>query len=129
MDQILCKVIAVSFVLSLIAVVDKVAGQEKVKFPVNASSKTLGYSPLWVAHRQGFFDQQGMDVPLVLTANRVDTALIAVPLSSDEANLERVKAVIQIMAERGQLKPPLSSPNKYIDHSYLEEALKELGRR
>ena len=85
MDQILCKVIAVSFVLSLIAVVDKVAGQEKVKFPVNASSKTLGYSPLWVAHRQGIFDQQGMDVPLVLTANRVDTALIAVPLSSEEA--------------------------------------------
>ena len=82
-----------------------------------------------MAHRQGFFDQQGLDVQLVLTAKRVDAALIAVPLSSDEANLEGVKAVIQIMAERGQLKPPLPSPNKYIDHSYLEEALKELGRR
>jgi hypothetical protein len=43
--------------------------------------------------------------------------------------LEGVKAVIQIMAERGQLKPPLPSPAKYIDHSYVEEALKELGRR
>ena len=46
-----------------------------------------------------------------------------------EANLEGVKAVIQIMAERGQLKPPLPSPTKYVDHSYLDEALKELGRR
>jgi hypothetical protein len=48
------KLVAVSFVLSFIAVIDKVAGQEKVKFPVSASSKTLGHSPLWVAHRQGF---------------------------------------------------------------------------
>ena len=30
--------------------------QEKVKFPVGASSKTLGYGPLWVAWKQGFFD-------------------------------------------------------------------------
>jgi hypothetical protein len=40
------KVVAVSFVLSLIAVVDEVAGQEKVNFSVSASSRTLGYSPL-----------------------------------------------------------------------------------
>lgn len=65
----------------------------------------------------------------MLTANRVDAALIAVPLSFDEANLEGVKAVIQIMAERGQLEPPLPSPTKYVDHSYLDEALKELSRR
>ena len=56
--KVFVKIKAVSFVLSLIAVFDKVAGQEKVKFPVSAFSKTLGYSALWVAHRQGFFDQQ-----------------------------------------------------------------------
>jgi ABC-type nitrate/sulfonate/bicarbonate transport system substrate-binding protein len=329
LNKLFGRVVALGFVLILIAAND-VGGQEKVRFPVSASSKTLGYSPLWVAHKQGFFDQQGLDVQLVLvaaadkstmalmggsvfassgaidaiigateqgadlvslggvinglthvlmankkfktyeelrganigssgitsgtafvlrrmmaakglqypkdynlinvgpsaqsflalTANRVDAALIAVPLSSDaaemgynvigkaadiiphyqltevssrrgwaeknrpvmvrfmkgmvlamrwlydnkepaieflakemklkpaharrgweyytenriwnpnaEANLEGVKAVIQIMAERGQLKPPLPSPAKYVDHSYLDEALKELGRR
>ena len=61
------KVAVVNFVLSLVAVTN-VAGQERVKFPVSASSKTLGYSPLWVAHRQGFFDQQGLDVQLVLVS-------------------------------------------------------------
>ena len=41
-------------------------GQEKSKIFVGASSKTLGYSPLWVATKKGFFDQQGLDVQLVL---------------------------------------------------------------
>lgn len=40
--------------------------QEKIKFPVGASSKTLGYSPLWVASKQGFFEQQGFDAQLIL---------------------------------------------------------------
>ena len=42
--------------------------QEKVKFPISASSKTLGYSPLWVADKKGFFDSQGLDVQLVLVS-------------------------------------------------------------
>src|SRR6185369_1214435 len=40
--------------------------QEKPKIFVGASSKTLGYSPLWVGAKKGFFDQQGLDVQLVL---------------------------------------------------------------
>jgi NitT/TauT family transport system substrate-binding protein len=40
--------------------------QEKSKLFVGASSKTLGYSPLWVATKKGCFDQQGLDVQLVL---------------------------------------------------------------
>jgi NitT/TauT family transport system substrate-binding protein len=40
--------------------------QEKPKLYLGASSKTLGYSPLWVATKKGFFDQQGLDVQLVL---------------------------------------------------------------
>jgi NitT/TauT family transport system substrate-binding protein len=323
------RIAALVFALLLSSIINA-AGQEKPKFPVSASSKTLGYSPLWVAHKQGFFERQGLDVQLVLvsgadkstmalvggsvfvasgsidatigaaeqgadlvatggvinglthmlmgakkfktyedlrganigssgitsgtafvlrrmmaskglqypkdynlinvgpsaqsylalTANRVDAALIAVPLSSDaaetgyniigraaeiipnyqlteistrrswaeknrpsmvrfmkamvlamrwlydnkepaidflakemrlkpeharkgwefyteqkiwnpnaEANTEGVRIVIQIMGERGLLKPPLPSPAKYLDHSYLDEALKELGRR
>jgi len=42
------------------------AAQEKPKIYLGASSKTLGYSPLWVAAKKGFFDQQGLDVQLVL---------------------------------------------------------------
>ena len=40
--------------------------QEKPRIVVGASSKTLGYSPLWVATKKGFFEQQGLDVQLVL---------------------------------------------------------------
>ena len=41
-------------------------GQEKTRIILGASSKTLGYSPLWVATKKGFFDQQGIDAQLVL---------------------------------------------------------------
>lgn len=41
-------------------------GQEKPRIFLGASSKTLGYSPLWVASKKGFFDRQGLDVQLVL---------------------------------------------------------------
>jgi ABC-type nitrate/sulfonate/bicarbonate transport system substrate-binding protein len=53
--------------------------QEKVKFPVGASSKTLGYGPLWVAWKQGFFDQQGLDAQVVLLRGTPPTvqALVA----------------------------------------------------
>src|SRR3989338_3902168 len=51
-------------------------GQEKIKFPVSASSKTLGYSPLWVAWKQGFFEKQGLDVQLVLVRG-ADKSLMA----------------------------------------------------
>ena len=40
--------------------------EEKTKFYVGASSKTLGYSPLWVGVKKGFFDQQGLDAQLLL---------------------------------------------------------------
>jgi ABC-type nitrate/sulfonate/bicarbonate transport system substrate-binding protein len=43
-----------------------VAAQDKPKIFVGAASKTLGYSPFWVGVKKGFFDQQGLDVQLVL---------------------------------------------------------------
>jgi NitT/TauT family transport system substrate-binding protein len=49
----------VSFVLPI-------GAQERPKIYLGASSKTLGYSPLWVGSRKGFFEQQGLDVQLVL---------------------------------------------------------------
>lgn len=52
--------------LTLFLLVPAPDAQEKIKFPVGASSKTLGYSPLWVAWKQGFFDQQGLDGQVIL---------------------------------------------------------------
>ena len=53
-------------VLTLGFILSPAMGQEKVKFYVGASSKTLGYSPLWVGVKKGFFDQQGLDAQLLL---------------------------------------------------------------
>lgn len=50
----------------LVAATSAASAQEKIQFPVGASSKTLGYSPLWVASKQGFFSQQGLDGQVIL---------------------------------------------------------------
>jgi NitT/TauT family transport system substrate-binding protein len=57
--------IAVALLLCCV-VPSSVIAQEKPKIFLGASSKTLGYSPLWVGARKGFFEQQGLDVQLVL---------------------------------------------------------------
>ena len=38
-----------------------VAAQEEIKFPVAASSKVLGFAPLWVASGMGFLKREGLD--------------------------------------------------------------------
>jgi NitT/TauT family transport system substrate-binding protein len=40
--------------------------QERIKLRVSSATKTLGYGPLWVASKMGFFDRQGLDVELVV---------------------------------------------------------------
>jgi NitT/TauT family transport system substrate-binding protein len=50
----------------LVVFCESVSAQEKPKIFLGASSKTLGYSPLWVALKKGFFEQQGLDIQLVL---------------------------------------------------------------
>src|SRR5258706_15378466 len=56
---------AVAF-LVLLLLQTPAAAQERAKVYLGASSKTLGYSPLWVGAKKGFFEQQGLDVQLVL---------------------------------------------------------------
>jgi ABC-type nitrate/sulfonate/bicarbonate transport system substrate-binding protein len=41
------------------------AAQERVRFPIGESSKTLSYGPLWVAAKMGFFEKEGLEVPIV----------------------------------------------------------------
>ena len=59
------RIHGVTIFLLLVLISLPCSAQEKVKFPVAASTKTLSYAPLWVALRQGFYDQQGLDVQLV----------------------------------------------------------------
>ena len=40
--------------------------QERVKLRISSATKTLGYGPLWVASKKGFFDREGLDVELVV---------------------------------------------------------------
>ena len=59
----LFKAITVCVIVFSCAVLN---AQEKTKFPLAISSKTLGYGILWAAQKQGFFDRQGLEVQLVV---------------------------------------------------------------
>jgi len=62
------KLNAAFLLAALLCAFSTTTAQEKMRFPVSASSKTLGYSPLWVASKLGFFDRQNLDVQVVLVA-------------------------------------------------------------
>jgi len=51
---------------ALALTVAPVFAQEKILFPISASTKTPGYSPLWLAAKHGFFAQQGIEPQLVV---------------------------------------------------------------
>jgi hypothetical protein len=46
-----------------------------------------------------------------------------------DINLDGLQVVAQIYAEQTQAKGPVPNAVKYVDQSYLREALKELGTR
>jgi NitT/TauT family transport system substrate-binding protein len=54
--------LAVVFVLQYSAA----DAQERVKLRISSAAKTLGYGPLWIASRMGFFERQGLDVDVVV---------------------------------------------------------------
>jgi ABC-type nitrate/sulfonate/bicarbonate transport system substrate-binding protein len=51
--------------LLLLAIALPTSAQEKIRFPIGESSKTLSYGPLWVAAKMGFFEREGFEVPIV----------------------------------------------------------------
>jgi NitT/TauT family transport system substrate-binding protein len=56
------------FALFLILLLPAIsAAQSRIKFPVSASSKVLGYAPLWVADKKGFFEREGLDAQVIVT--------------------------------------------------------------
>ncbi|MGZ9219709.1 MAG: hypothetical protein ACXW5W_22055, partial [Candidatus Binatia bacterium] len=40
--------------------------QDRVKLRISSATKTLGYGPLWIASRMGFFAKQNLDVEVVV---------------------------------------------------------------
>jgi len=58
--------LALSFVLVQWAIAGPSAAQEKVRFPIGASSKTFSYGPLWLAQKLGYFEREGLDVQIVV---------------------------------------------------------------
>ncbi len=77
-------------------IVSTSAAQEKIKFPVSASSKTLGYSPLWVAWRQGFFEKNGLDVQVVLVSG-ADKSVMALVGGSTYSAAGAADAMISVV--------------------------------
>ncbi|HUR72594.1 MAG TPA: ABC transporter substrate-binding protein [Candidatus Limnocylindrales bacterium] len=53
-------------ILFLVFLTPDTCAQERVKLRISSAAKTLGYGPLWIASRMGFFDRQGLDVDLVV---------------------------------------------------------------
>ncbi|MGZ9214354.1 MAG: hypothetical protein ACXW53_20905 [Candidatus Binatia bacterium] len=46
-----------------------------------------------------------------------------------EIEMDGLKTVVDIYAEQNNLKGPISNAEKYVDQSYLRQALKEIGLR
>jgi NitT/TauT family transport system substrate-binding protein len=53
-------------ILSLVLFAPAICAQERVKLRISSAAKTLGYGPLWIASRMGFFERQGLDVDVVV---------------------------------------------------------------
>lgn len=88
-----CNVLAVIWIALFVSTS---SAQEKIKFPVSASSKTLGYSPLWVAWRQGFFEKNGLDVQVVLMSG-ADKSVMALVGGSTYSAAGAADAMITVV--------------------------------
>jgi len=60
------RVFLIVFVLGFLNPTVPGLGQEPVKLNISSATKTLGYGPLWIASKRGFFARQGLDVDLVV---------------------------------------------------------------
>jgi len=59
--------IAIALAMSaFVLAVAPCAAQDKIRFPIGASSKTFSYGPLWLGQKLGFFEREGLDVQIVV---------------------------------------------------------------
>jgi len=87
------KKILISFLGFIFVATSVASAQEKISFPMSASSKTLGYSPVWVAWKQGFFAKQGLGVEVVLVSG-ADKSVMALVGGSTNVAAGAVDAMI-----------------------------------
>ena len=52
--------------VALVSQAPIIQAQETVKLRASVVAKTFGFGPVWVASRQGFFNQQKLDVEVLL---------------------------------------------------------------
>jgi ABC-type nitrate/sulfonate/bicarbonate transport system substrate-binding protein len=72
------KISALALLLIAIFQTLPAGAQEPVKLRASVVAKTFGFGPLWVASRQGFFNQQKLDVDvLVIRGSDVSTQALA----------------------------------------------------
>jgi len=57
---------SITIILALVFQYSVAHGQERIKLRVSSAAKTLGYGPLWIASKMGFFAREGLDVDLVV---------------------------------------------------------------
>lgn len=103
-------------IMGLLCVVATASAQEKIKFPVSASSKTLGYSPLWVASKLGFFDKQGLDVQVVLVngADKSTMALMGGSVFISTGGVDTVIAAVEQGADIATIGGIINGLTHYI---------------
>jgi ABC-type nitrate/sulfonate/bicarbonate transport system substrate-binding protein len=100
----------------LVAVAASSVAQEKIKFPISASSKTLGYSPMWVASKLGFFDKQGLDTQLVLVsgADKSTMALVGGSVNVSSGGTDTVIAAVEQGADLVSIGGVINGLTHYI---------------
>jgi NitT/TauT family transport system substrate-binding protein len=90
--------------------------QERAKFPVSVSSKTLGYGPLWAASRQGFFEGQGLDVELVLVrgAEKSVQALVARSVNATASGADGIISAVDHGLDLAMIGGIINRPTYFL---------------
>jgi NitT/TauT family transport system substrate-binding protein len=90
--------------------------QERAKFPVSVSSKTLGYGPLWAASKQGFFERQGLDVDLVLVrgAEKSVQALVARSVNASASGADGIISAVDHGLDLAMIAGIINRPTYFV---------------
>ena len=90
--------------------------QEKVKFPVSVSSKTLGYGPLWAASRMKFFERQGLDVELVLVrgAEKSVQALVSRSVNATASGADGIISAVEHGLDLAMVGGIINRPSYFL---------------
>jgi ABC-type nitrate/sulfonate/bicarbonate transport system substrate-binding protein len=98
--------------LAILGSADFAFSQGKVRFPISVASKTVGFSPVWAAGKMGFFDQQGLQVDLVLMRGAEKAALalvgesVYVAVGSADAFITAIESNFNVAIVAGIINRP-----------------------